>query len=269
VWTILCTPLMLIVLVIALVKFRYVRRVAAQSTALGRAGLAAFLIAGLVIPIVQLSESVAERNTSALQIPVERARIIAELGDLGSRLRTADAIIVQTGSILGRREFNRFLVRLASSTSHPVFITVDANANSKISLDRSSVPDTPNCSIAASDREKHESAANDECLTRTNLPDLRDWPMQGDLINIAEYYPSQGVILEYGRFKRTSDQPPEEYHPHFPSLPGSLIEVRQWCQAEQFGPFPFGRGIHWHVCTDASTLEDIGNGMFGADPRSR
>jgi len=260
IWTILCAPFALIVLLIALVKFRYVGRVAAKVIAIGRVGLAAVLIGGLFLPLVQLSESIAERNASALKIPPERAKLFAELGDLGTRLRNADSIIVETGSILGQRDLNRFLVRLAAFTSKPVFITVDATAKSRISLDRSSVSGTPNCS--------QEPSVDDECLTRTNLPNLRDWPTQGDLINIAEYYPSQGVLFEFGRFNRASDEPPKDYDPHFPFLPGSLIDLRQWCQVEQFGPFPFGRGIHWHVCTEKLNLEDIGNGMFAAGPPS-
>jgi hypothetical protein len=255
IWTILCAPLALIVLVILLVKFRYVRRVAARAQALGRVGLAAVLIGGVFLPILQLSESIAERNVSALKIPLERAKLIAELGALGSRLRIADSVIVETGRILGEQELNRFLLRLTAFTSKPVFITVAATAKSRISLDRSQVSGTANCSTTAVD---------DECLTRTNLPDVRDWPTQGDQMNIAEYSPSQGILLEYGRFKRASDEPPKDYYPYFPFLPGSLIDLRQWCQPEQFGPFPFGRGIHWHVCTDSQTLEDIGNGMFGA-----
>jgi hypothetical protein len=265
--TLLCAPLVLIVLLIVLAKFRYVHRVAAQAMAIGRLGLGAFLIGGLFLPIVQLSEAIAERNASAQKIPLERAKLIAELGDLGSRLRLADSVIVETGSILGPRELNRFLGRLAAFTSKPVFMTVYAAAKPRISLDRSSVSGTPNCTTAAVDGGDQERVADDECVTRTNLPDIRDWPTQGGLIRVAEYYPSQGVILEFGRFKRASDEPPNEYEPHFPLLPGSLIDLRQWCQIEQFGPFPFGRGIHWRVCTDRLTLDAIGNGMFGADPR--
>jgi len=250
IWTLLCAPFVLIVLLVMLAKFRYVGRVAAQAVAIGRLGLAAVLIGGLFLPIVQLSESIAERNASALEIPLERAKLIAELGDSGSRLRMADAVIVETGSVLDQRELNRFLMRLAAFTSKPVFITVYAAAKPQISLDRSRASGTSDCS------------KDDACVIRTNSPDLRDWPTQGDVINIAEYYPSQGVILEFGRFKRASDEPPIDYSPHFPFLPGSLTAVRQWCQAEQLGPFPFGRGIHWHVCTDRMTLEDIGNGMF-------
>jgi len=269
IWTLLCSPLALIVLVIVLVKFKYLRRVAARAIAIGRLGLAAAFIGGFFLPILQLSESIAERNASALEIPVERAKIIAELGDLGSRLRIADSVLIETGSMLGQRELNRFLLRLAAFTSKPIFITVAATAKSRISLDRSSVSDTPNCSSAVLNRGNQELVADDECLTRTNLPNLRDWPTQGDLISIAEYYPSQGVILEDGRFKRASDEPPTDSYPLFPFVPGPLIGLRQWCQVEQFGRFPFGRGIHWHVCTDRLTLEDIGNGMFGADRRFR
>jgi len=267
IWTVLCAPLVLIVLLIVLAKFRYVRRIAAPAIAIGRVGLAGVFIGALVLPLVQLSESIAERNASALEIPLERAKIVAELSDIRSQLRIADSVIIETGGIVGPRELNRFLLRLAAFTSNPVFIIVDATAKTRISLDRSSVSGTPNCSPAVFDREKQEPAAVDECATRTNLPDLRDWPTQGDLIDIAEYYPSHGVVLEFGRFKRASDEPPNDYNPHFRFLPGSLSDLRQWCQAEQYGPFPFGRGIHWHVCTDSLTLEDIGNGMFGAGPR--
>jgi hypothetical protein len=267
IWTALCTPFALIVLLIVLVKFRYVRRVAARAIAIGRAGFAGVLIGGLFLPIVQLSESIAERNDSALKIPLERAKLIAELGDLGSRLKIADSVIVETGRFFGERELNRFLARLAAITSNPVFITVDATPKSRMSLDRTSVSGTPNCSAAPLERGKQEPAADVECVTRTNLPNPSDWPTQGDLIDIAEYYPSQGVILEFARFKRAPDEPPREYDPHFAFLPGSMIDLRQWCQAEQFGPFPFGRGIHWHVCTDSLTLEDVENGMFGAVPR--
>jgi hypothetical protein len=267
--TLFCAPLVFIVLLIVLVKFRHVRRLAAHLIELGRVGLAAVLIGGLLLPIAQVSESIAARNASALQIPVERAKIIAEFGDLGSRLRVADSIIVETGSMLGQQELNRFVARLSDFTSKPVFITVGATAKSGISLDRSSGSGTPNCATAVIDRGKQKSEVGNECLTRTNLPSLRDWPTQGDLIDIAEYYPSQGIILGYGRFKRASDEPPNNYHPHFPLLPGSQRDLRQWCEAEQSGPFPFGRGMHWHVCTERLTLEDIGNGVFGTDPRLR
>jgi hypothetical protein len=267
--TLLGAPVIFIVLVIALFKFRYLRRIAAQTIAIGRVGLAAVVIGGLFLPIAQVSESIAARNASALQIPVERAKIIAEFGDLASRLRVADSIIVETGSMLGQQELNRFLARLSVFTSKPVFITVGATAKSGISLDRSSVSGTPNCAAAVFDRAKQEPQVVDECLTRTNLPNIRDWPTQGDLINIAEYYPSQGIVLGYGKFKRASDEPPDNYHPHFPLLPGSQRDLYQLCQVEQSGPFPFGRGMHWRMCTERLTLEDIGNGVFGADPRFR
>jgi hypothetical protein len=118
----------------------------------------------------------------------------------------------------------------------------------------------------------------DSCLLGTDIADFAAWPAKGLLLSIdldsrqlghtKRTFGEGSIIprLVVAALRKPAALPQIPYaDPYDPDAePRTIWETA--CFNNPYGPFPFGRGVHWHVCTDLLDLVDVADGIFGSGP---
>jgi len=279
--TILLTPVLLVVLGVLWWLRKLLRRLLGRALGIGRSGLIGFLIGTLALPVAELGLVGIEWSLTMAKLPFAQRAVTTQLADFGAQLKQADAVVLESPLLKSPDSLDWLLFRLAALTGKPVFAVYDMNGGRPpLALRQYRIGSGPACPpmLAQPPGHRKPATSGDSCLIGTDIADFADWPAQGLLLSIdidsrqlghtKRAFGEGSLIpgLVVAALQKPAALPQTPYaQPYDPDAqPRTIWETT--CFIKPYGPFPFGRGVHWQVCTDLLDLIDVADRIFGPGP---
>jgi hypothetical protein len=279
--TILLAPVLLVALGLLWWLRKPLRRGLGRALGLGRSGLIGFLIGAVVLPVTELGFVGIEWSLMMAKLPFAQRAVPAQLADIATQLKRADAVVVESPLLTKPDSLDWLVFRLAALTGKPVFAVYDMNGGRPPkTLRQYRIGSGPACPpiLAQPPGRRKPPTSGDSCLIGTDITDFADWPAQGLLLSIdldsrqlghtKREFGEGSIIptLVVATLRKPAALPQTPYaQPYDPDAEPRTFWATT-CFIKTCGAFPFGRGVHWHVCTDLLDLIDVADGIFGPGP---
>jgi hypothetical protein len=275
----LLVPVAFIVLVILALARRPLGRLIARAVTIGRAGLLGLVIGAAILPLVQGVEVASEHHAVRSKLPAEHQILLVQLAAIGAQLKQADAVVLEDAILSKQGQLGWFIFRLAAFTAKPVFVVYNTPGGGQPkTLRKYWIAQGAACPNPSS---LGMTATADACLAGIEIPDFADFPSTGVLlytdadINLVQFNMppySDGSLypaVTLAALKKPAALPTTPYtQPYDPDAEPKIV-WRNWCDVKNYGPFPFGRGAHWHECAELLKLTDVADRIFGPGPAFR
>lgn len=268
--TLLLSPLFVVVIAVALLARRAIRRGLARLRGIGRVGILAALAGAAILPAAERGAAAVERGRVTASLATERAAGLATLSAIGARLRQADAVVLENQAWLSRTDFDRLVPRLSAFIDKPVFVAEDDPGPSGPGRDRPGHLRLYRSTTGADCPATPDGRRPDSCLTQGEIVDFGDWPMSGVVLTIdRDWRPMDDgktpyVTVTVGALVKPAAAPTSPYALPYDPWGEPKTTWANACVVTMDGPFPFGGGIDRPLCVDPLTLDDAATQIFAA-----